>query len=72
MAVTKILARHAPVKALIQYALNGDKTNAQVGRDGDSGATFATLNDGYVEVGTGDWVSPPFGIEKPAQLQWAG
>ena len=30
MAVTKILARHAPVKALIQYALNGDKTNEQV------------------------------------------
>ena len=30
MAVTKILARHAPVKALIDYALNGDKTNEQV------------------------------------------
>ena len=30
MAVTKILARHAPVKALIDYALNGDKTDDRV------------------------------------------
>ena len=30
MAVTKILARHAPVKALIDYALNGDKTDNRI------------------------------------------
>jgi hypothetical protein len=26
---------------------------------GDSGAAFAAFDDGDVEMGTGDWVSPP-------------
>ena len=30
MAVTKILARRAPVKALVEYVLNGDKTDERI------------------------------------------
>lgn len=30
MAVTKILARHAPIKTLIDYVLNGDKTDERI------------------------------------------
>jgi hypothetical protein len=31
----------------------------QIDRCGDSGTAFAALDDGDVEMGAGDWVSPP-------------
>lgn len=36
---------------------------AEVGRGGNRRASFAALDDGYVEVGTGDFASPPFRVE---------
>ena len=36
---------------------------AEVGRGSDGGAAFAAFNDFNVEVGAGDWVSPPLGIK---------
>ena len=45
---------------MIAVAVLGIKAcAAEIGRGGNGRASFAAFDDGYVEVGTGDWVSPP-------------
>lgn len=43
----------------------------EIGRGGNGRASFAALDDCDVEMGTGDFVSPPFGIEK-SRLLYSG
>ena len=50
---------------MIAVVVLGIKASAaEIGRGSNGGAAFAALDDGDVEMGAGDWVSPPIGVEK--------